>query len=166
MSFIDLLFGLLIQFSEAQLEWFHSSGVATGEWMGSTPLPDAHTVLFRPLLRFAQIRWNVFYMGGGRGGGGSPMHVYGNVLLLTSSDTPLSGWRRHCFTVQPSTNENISMNSSSYENLWPELSTASSGWSWMLILMLTLYIQPARAFLSISFPYIQIATPFRIFIYL
>ena len=34
------------------------------------------------LLRFAQIRWKVFYIGGG----GGPMHVYYNFLLLISEE--------------------------------------------------------------------------------
>ena len=53
------------------------SGVATGGWVGPDP-----PLLFRPLLRFAQIRWEVFYVY--RGGG--PMHVYCNILLLTSNN--------------------------------------------------------------------------------
>ena len=38
-------------------------------------------LLFRPLLRFAQIRWEVFYI---YIYGGGPMHVYCNFSLLTS----------------------------------------------------------------------------------
>ena len=43
------------------------SGVATGEWVDPDP-----PLLFRPLLRLAQIRWKVFLYRG------DPMHVYCN----------------------------------------------------------------------------------------
>ena len=53
------------------------SGVATGEWVGPDP-----PLLFRPLLRFVQIRRKVFDTWGGV----AYVHVYCNFLLLTSKE--------------------------------------------------------------------------------